>query len=74
MNNATAARIRTSLQAALNAELNRISECFSANEVHLMSVALSGAAGDRLICRMMASNHKTLNRYATSGGDICGKQ
>lgn len=46
MNNATAARIRTSLQAALSTDLNHSSHDFSSNEVRLISVALSGAAGD----------------------------
>lgn len=45
MNNATAAHIRTSLPAALNTKLNRISHYFDANEVHLISVALSESAG-----------------------------
>lgn len=44
MNNATAAHIRTSSQAALNTNLYHISHYFSANEVHLMCVALSEAA------------------------------
>lgn len=38
MNNAAAARIRTPSQAAFN---TGSSHCFNANEVHLMSVALS---------------------------------
>lgn len=46
MNNATAARIRTSLQAALSTKLSHNSHYFNANEVHLISAALSEAAGD----------------------------
>lgn len=45
MNNAAAAaHIRTSSQPALNTKLSHISHYFSANEVHLMSAALSEAA------------------------------
>lgn len=45
MNNATAARIRTSSQAALNTKLNHISYYLNANKVHLISLALSEGAG-----------------------------
>ena len=63
MNNATAARIRTPLQAALNAKLNHISHSFNANEVHLVSVWLCQEPGALNLCRVTVTDHKALSIY-----------